>query len=64
MNAAWINLALSVDKSELAKTGMLWDGILTLCYLTIPVLLGARFTAQMAAGLTLVLIGIFVIKIA
>jgi hypothetical protein len=58
----WLNLASSSPKEELAKLGIIWDGLLTLCYIVVPVLNQARFSAQMGLGLLLIVIGVIVVK--
>ena len=61
-NATWLSLTRVADKIELARLGLVWDGLLTLCYVLIPVLLGARFSLQMGLGVVLIVVGLTIVK--
>lgn len=61
-NAAWLTVTRIADKAELARLGLIWDGMLTMCYVLVPVLLGARFSLQMGLGMVLIVAGLLVVK--
>jgi uncharacterized membrane protein len=61
-NVAWLSLARITPKLELARVGLIWDATLTICYLVVPIMLGARFNMQMGLGLTLIITGVLIVK--
>ena len=61
-NAAWLSLTRVADKIELARLGIIWDALLTLCYIVVPVILGARFSLQMAVAVLIIICGVLIAK--
>lgn len=64
-NWAWISIARSIQEpSELVIYGMLWDAMITLTFVMVPVLFfGVRFNVVSGLGCGLVLIGLTLMKI-
>ena len=64
-NLLWLSLAKqSFDKDQTLQLGILWDAMLTLIYVLVPVLMfGARLSGWQLAGSILILLGVGVAKL-
>ena len=64
-NFIWLSIAKSeVNPSVLMIKGLVWDAMLTGCYLLVPILFfNARFTFVQGLGVILVIIGLLLTKV-
>jgi len=64
-NLLWILLARSThDPAKLIVYGMLWDTMITLAFLLVPMMFfGVRFTAIGGVGCGLVVVGLLMMKL-
>ena len=64
-NLLWFSIAKSdLNSSSLVVKGLIWDTMLMLCYLVVPlVFFNAKFTTTQAVGVGLTLLGLFLTKV-
>jgi drug/metabolite transporter (DMT)-like permease len=65
-NFIWFSMAKADPvSSSLMIKGLIWDAVLMLCYLIIPIIFfEAKFTPVQAVGVGLTVIGLFLTKLA
>jgi len=64
-NLSWLSIARAESNSSLLMIkGLWWDSMLTIVYLTVPILFfQARFSLVQSIGIGLTVLGLFVIKL-
>lgn len=64
-NFIWLSIAKSeTNSSALVIKGVLWDLMLTLCYVAVPILFfKTQFTVNQIIGILLMLVGLIFIKL-
>ncbi len=59
----WVTISRSVEKNQIALNGAIFDSIITICFLAVPILLaGAELTHRQMIGIAVILIGMGLIK--